>query len=162
MWDAVLNWLSKHISWRYLLGIFAAAGTLLFFCDRLGVCGWVNPLRGWLLAAFIFSGVVLLTYPCSGIYKYIAAYARDTRVMQVGKKHLRMLTAGEKPLCRHFVDNDGDQMRHNALDGNIASLVRKGILIPGGVWPNGMCNYTMQPWALEYLKKHPELLQVRT
>jgi hypothetical protein len=157
--DAVLNWLGKHISWRYLVGIVAASGTLLFFCDRLSACSWADPLRGLLWASFIFSGSVLLTYPGSGIYKWIADYARDTRVMHVGKKHLHKLTAGEKPHCKHFIDTDGDQMRHNPLDGNITSLVRKGVLIPGGVWPNGVCNYTMQPWALEYLKKHPELVK---
>jgi hypothetical protein len=125
----------------------------------LGVDDWARPLRGWLLAAFIFSGVVLVTYPCSGVYKWIADYARDTRVIYVGKKHLNNLTAGEKPLCRYFVETDGQQMHHNPLDGNITSLVRKGVLIPaGGVWPDGMCNYTMQPWALEYLKKHRNLV----
>jgi len=155
-WDAVLNWLGKHISWRYLLGIFATTGALLFDCDPLKVCGWTGPLRGWLLAAFIFSGAVLLSYPCSGIYKWIADYARDTRVMSVGKRHLKKLNPAEKKICETFVLTHGNPLLHNPVNGAVASLVAKRIIYPATApWPNGMCNFNIQPWAIEYLGKHP-------
>jgi hypothetical protein len=158
--DAILNWLGKHISWRYLIGIFAATGTLLFFCGRLGVCTWVEQIRGWLLAAFIFSGVVLLTYPASGVYKWIAAYVQDTRVMHLGKKYLKKLNPAERAICKGFVDTKGNPVLHNPKNGATASLVLKGIIYPASSpWPNGMCNFNIQPWALEYLKKQPKLLE---
>jgi Super-infection exclusion protein B len=158
--DAILNWLGKHISWRYLLGIFGATGTLLFFCGRLGVCTWVDQVRGWLVAAFIFSGVVLLSYPASGIYKWMAAYIHDTRVMFIGKKHLKNLNPAEKAICKNFLDTKGNPLLHNPKNGATASLVVKGIIYPvRAPRPNGMCNFNIQPWAIGYLKKHSKLVE---
>jgi len=157
-YETVFGWLTKHISWRYMLGIFVVSGVLLFFSSRLGIEDWERPYRPWLIVAFIFSGVVVLSYIGSHAYPWIAAYAYDTRTIHIATKHLHQLTADEKKFCKHFLDGNG-VLTHNFANGAISNLVAKGILIKGSQpWPHGLHDFTMQPWALEYLKNHPELL----
>ncbi len=157
--NAILNFAAKY-SWRSLVGVFVATGTVLFFSTRLGIYEWALPLRGWLIFAFIFSGAVLVTYPCSAIYRAMAVGLRGVMAILLNRIQLHYLTASEKPLCRQFVDTDGTPMLHNPTDGAISSLVRKGILLPAILpLPGGMFNYNMRTWALEYLRGHPELLK---
>ena len=66
--EAFFNSLGKY-SWRTLVGIFLASGTILFFPDRLRLRDWAQPLRGYLVGAFLLSGGVLLTYLVTTIHE---------------------------------------------------------------------------------------------
>ena len=45
-----------------MVGDFAASGAVLFFGGRLGVAVWLQPIRPWVIVAFILSGAILLTH----------------------------------------------------------------------------------------------------
>ncbi len=157
--EAAINAVGKY-SWRTMLGIFIASGVLLFFGPQLDVADWTKTNRGWLILAFAVSGGVLLSYVISGFYQWISRYVIDTRVKRLGKKHLRQLTDDEKVVCRHFVQNNGSAYRTTLAQGEVAALVVKNVLFrPGGPYPGDLYDFQIQPWALEYLKKHPELLK---
>jgi hypothetical protein len=142
-----------------MFGVFVVTGIVLFFSFRLGIYDWAHPLRPWLIGAFILSGAVLLTYLGSAVQPWIASYAHDTRVISLGRKHLHKLNPAEKEHCKYFTDHGGRALTHNMANGAIQSLLLKGILIaPVQQWPNGNCDFNIQPWALEYLRKHPDLL----
>jgi len=157
----ILDFVAKY-SWRGVLGIFAATGMLLFYCDRMGavVCVWVDASRGWFLAAFIFSGIVSFTYGWTALAPLLSPHWSAWRAKQRGRKYLHHLSGDEKGHCRWFVDNDGGSLHHNEANGALGSLKEAGIVFtPGQPWGNGMRDFRMRDWALEYLKEHPELLK---
>jgi hypothetical protein len=143
-----------------MLGVFVATGLVLFFSYRLGIYEWAHPLRPWLILAFVVSGTVVLTYVGTAVQPWIASYAHDTRVMFLGKKHLHNLNPAEKGHCQYFIDQGGTALTHNMANGAIQSLLLKGILIsPVHQWPHGLYDFNIQPWALEYLKKHSDVVK---
>lgn len=161
-WAKVAEWLGK--SWQWVTAVFLV--TLLFLVlpesllSRLGGCDLVHNYRSVLLTTCFVTGAFLLTHPLSGIHRWAAAYLKDTRAMQVGKKHLRKLNPDEKALCRAIVESNGRRLHHNLANGAIQSLLLKESLIkPIQGWPSGLYDFNVQPWALEYLKEHPELLK---
>lgn len=160
-WTKVAEWLGK--SWRWITAIFLV--TLLFLVlpesvlSRLGVCDLVHNYHSVLLIACFLTGAFLLTHPLSGIYRLAVPYVKDTWTTHVGKKHLHKLNPDEKGLCRVIVQSNGSPLHHNLANGAIQSLLSKGVLIkPVQGWPGGLYDFNVQPWALEYLREHPELL----
>ncbi len=84
----------------------------------------------------------------------------DRRMRRLGKRHLDNLTNDEKQHCKWFVDTNGDSLHHNEANGALGSLIEKHILYtPGQPWGNGMRDFRIRPWALEYLKDHPKLVE---
>jgi hypothetical protein len=157
-WDSTLNWLSKNIPWQIMFGLFVATGVLLFFSARLGIYEWEHPYRGLEITVFAFSGTVLLANIGSSVVRWIANRIHDARVRRLGRKYLHNLNPVEKTYCKHFVDTNGTPLPHNPANGAIASLLANGILWqPQKGW-DWLYEFNIQPWALEYLKKHQELL----
>jgi hypothetical protein len=143
-----------------MVGVFVATGLVLFFSSRLGIYEWEHPLHPLLIVAFTLSGAIVLTYVGSAIYPWIASYVHDTRAISLGKKHLHKLNPEEKKHCQYFIDHGGSALTHNMANGAIQTLLLKGILLsPVHPWPHGLYDFNIQPWALEYLKNHPELLK---
>jgi Super-infection exclusion protein B len=158
-WLDILRWLGKSIPWQIMVGIFVATGVLLFFSVSLGIYEWAHPYRGLEITGFAFSGAVLLAHIGSAVGPSILRHTREAAVRRRGRNYLHSLNPAEKKHCKYFVDNDGSPLPHNPANGAIASLVLKGILWqPEHGW-DWMYEFNIQPWALEYLKKHPELLQ---
>jgi hypothetical protein len=75
------------------------------------------------------------------------------------KKYLHHLNALEKKHCKHFVDHDGIPIADNPANGGLASLVANGIIWKAEQGWNWMFHFNIYPWALKYLKEHPELLE---
>jgi Super-infection exclusion protein B len=157
---AFLAFIEKY-SWRGMFGLFVASGLLLFFCDRMGwmVCVSVDASRAWFLGAFIFSAVVSFTYCWTALAPWVSRHWSVWQVKRSGRKHLRNLSADEKVHCRWFVNNNGASLHHNETNGALGSLLQAGIVFtPGQPWGNGMRDFRMRPWHLEFLKKHPSFL----
>ena len=129
--------------------------------DRMGqiVCEWVDAYRGLFLFAFIFSIVVSLTYGWTALAPWFSRQWSMWRTRHHGRKHLRNLSTDEKAICRWFVDNNGASLHHNEANGALGSLKEAGIVFTRGEpWGNGMRDFRMHPWHLEFLKKRPKLL----
>jgi len=156
--EAILGFIAKY-SWRAIFGLCVATFMMLRYADRFGTYDPAHSLRAVLIAGFIFSLAVLTTYPCSGAYPWISAHATDWRMIRIGKKHLRRMSNDEIQHCRWFVNTNGDSLHHSETNGALGSLLEKNILFtPGEPWGNGMRDFRIRPWALKYLKEHPELL----
>jgi hypothetical protein len=164
-WDATLNWLTKTIPWQVMFGLFVTTGVLLFLSRRLGIYEWAHPYRGIEIAVFTFCGAVLLANIGSGVAKWATKGIQDWTVRRRGEKYLHHLNPEEKAFCRHFIETSGNPLPHNPAKGAISSLLANGILWqPEQGWGkenrgrDWLFEFNIQPWALEYLKKHRELL----
>lgn len=157
--EAVINAIAKY-SWRSMFGVFVAAGVLVFLNKRLGIAVWEQQYHGWFIAAFILSGAVLMTYIATEMQPWFAAHTADWGMKHRGKEHLRSLSDDEKQHCKWFLDNNGSSLHHNEANGALGALIEKNILFtPGKPWGNGMRDFRIRPWALGYLRKHPELCE---
>ncbi len=99
--EAFFSSLGKY-SWRTLVGVFLASGTILFFSDRLNLKDWAQPLRGYLVGAFLLSGGVLLTYLVTTIHERLTrddAEHIDLRIV-VGDSLNTSWTIGQAPLTK--------------------------------------------------------------
>jgi hypothetical protein len=164
-WDSTLNWLTKNIPWQVMFGLFVTTGILLFYSRSLGIYDWAHPYRGLEIAVFSFSGTVLLANIGSGFVQWVAKGIHDWSICFRGKKYLHHLNPEEKALCKYFVDKDGSPLPHNPANGAISSLLANGILWqPQHGWGkeqqgrDWLFEFNIQPWALDYLKKHRELV----
>ena len=164
-YDSTLNLLTKTIPWQITFGLFVMTGVLLFLPRQLGIYEWAHPYRGIEIAVFSFSGAVLLANIGSGITQWITKGIHNWGERSRGKKHLHRLNPEEKKFCKHFVETNGSPLPHNPANGAISSLLANGIL-----WQpeqglgqeqqgrDSLFEFNIQRWALEYLKKHRELL----
>lgn len=97
--EAFFNALAKY-SWRTLVGIFVAAGAFLFFARPLGVETWALPWHGYLVAAFILSGAVLLTHLATTVHTLLRG-RHDKRIdlrMVAGRHLYSTWSIGQQPL----------------------------------------------------------------
>ena len=157
-YEATLDWLTKHVPWQIIFGIFVASGVLLFFAVPLGIDGWVRPYRGLEITFCVFSAAVLLANVITLVSRPIAAGVRNVITRRGSKKHLHQLNPLEKKHCKYFVDNDGMPLADNPANGGLASLVANGIIWQTEKGWDWMFHFNIYPWALKYLKEHPELL----
>jgi hypothetical protein len=91
--EAFFNSLAKY-SWRTLLGVFVTAGAVLFFNKSLKIESWEQSFRGYLIAAFILSGVVLTTHLITTIQERVVRHHEK-------RLDLRMVAKGG-PLHSHW------------------------------------------------------------
>jgi hypothetical protein len=117
-WEPFLNAISKY-SWRTFFGVFVASGAILFFPGKLGVRDWAQPLRGYLVAAFILSGAVLLTHLATTVHASVQqrhAKRTDLRMVAGTPLHANWSVSttpvGKKPMLilmctMNFAHNQG-------------------------------------------------------
>lgn len=149
---------------RYLVALALICGILLLSPERfvtfLGLQGIVASYRGWIGATFIISNILLLVHIAAYLGDPIERRINDWRFVLVHSQRLRDLSPGEKDMLKRFVDQDTRSQDLNISDGVAQGLVRKRILIrvsnlgDAGGW----FAHNIQPWAWNYLKKHPDLL----
>jgi hypothetical protein len=137
-----------------MVGLFGVASVLLFGAARLGIDTDVQPHRVWLVIGVAFSGFWLLAH----IGEVVAPSASRAWRRHRARRHLRHLNPEEQKYCKFFLDTDGKPLPHNPGNGAIASLVQNGIVWrPEQGWQNNqLFEFNIQPWALAYLRKHPE------
>lgn len=157
------EWIGRLLSPRFLFALWVLVGVLLFLprlTNRTGLSGFVAQQHDRLMIAFIGLGIFLLTYPVVAVGKKIHDYALDRRIHRHAKKHLAELPADQKHILRKFAPSGNSHALHPA-DGAVNVLEDYGILYRSaqmGFLHTGFA-FTIAPWALKYLRKHPNLLQ---
>ncbi len=134
---------------------------LSIFAGPFGIPELNSSYRIWAVIAFLFSAVVLASYPVSGVSQWVSAYVKDTLRIRLGKKYLHRLAPDEKVILGQFLEAGGSSQVFNIADGRVASLEAKGILfrLTTIALVNGAFYYSLQPWALDYVKEHPKLVK---
>ena len=165
--------LSKITDWiklkpRYLVGLTAISTILLFapstFINALGLTEILEAYRGWVGGAFLISGILLGVHVLAYLGDPIERWFNDRRFIIVHATHLKELSPGEKTILRRYVDNDTRTQELNISDGVAQGLVGKKILIRTSTLGDatGWFDHNIQPWAWNYLKKHPQFLNEKS
>ena len=109
----------------------------------------------WIWALLLVSGFYSLTFPVQSVGRYVRAlWQRRT-----AKTYMRKMSPEEKKWCRWFLENDGDSLHHNPANGAIARLIQSGILWKTEKGWGDLYDFNIRPWALAYIKKHPQLVK---
>jgi hypothetical protein len=95
-YEATLDWLTKNIPWQIMFGIFVATSVVLFLAAPLGIDAWARPYHGVGIAAFVFSGSVLLANLVTLIGRPLVADVRCVFTRRHSRKHFHQMNPLEK------------------------------------------------------------------
>lgn len=145
-----------------VLGIAIAVSLLLFLppgiIQTLGVEGFREENRGLIGWTFIFSYSYLWVLAALGTWGHFRKTALKRKNLQLRQRQLHKLTRGEKEILMWFMS--GETTVHRAVDdGVIGGLHASKIVYRSSNmfdFVDGV-PYNLQPWAREYLEKHPEI-----
>lgn len=150
---------------RTLAGLTLATGLLLFgpetFISRMGLAGFLEDYRTWIGLTFLVSASTVLVAITGPLWSVAGSELRQRWVAFRHRGHLKRLTPGEKEVLRGYLEAD-TRTRHFWLgEGNVRELEAHGILRrASNVGSSGAgFPFNVQPWAWDYLQKHPELLE---
>ena len=136
--------------------------------DVLGISAAIQSWRPWtLLAAFGGTITFLVGLGADVIEgrreKRNAEYARVKELQKSQAesaervKFLHTMTPGERGACREFVAQN-HRVRSYAPTGPVLELLRRGVLTRVSTNFSHMHEFSMEDWAWDYLRGHPELL----
>lgn len=166
--EVIAKLIGQFKSTRYIFAISVISGILLFspknIVNNLGVSLFIQKYRVWVGIAFLVScgfwiadiGVVLLKKQKSKTKLKAKINQREEKV--------KSLTHEEKEILSYYIDN---QTRTQLLpfdSGVVTELVYYNIIYRSSsiIDMNFELAYNIQPWAWDYLNKHPELLETQT
>lgn len=161
---------SKWIDWvklspKYFFVFTFVLGLLLFgpnsLLDGLGVQSFVTTYRSILGVVFLLCLVLFLVGILGIFFTSLKEQYSIRGNLRFQKKRLRSLTDKEKDILVYYIHN---QTRSQSLpynDGLVRELQKLRIIYQAStVSRRGMYfDYNIQPWAWEYLNKHPQLLE---
>lgn len=147
-----------------LVPVAAVCGFVVFasevWLERFAMIGWrTDSLREFGLG-FLMSVSLLVTYAGKGIWDGWQLRQRVKRRLRGMREYMHSLSQEQKQWLRGYRMGEVATQACSLTYGPVNDLRRKGILYyPAGVgdWINGI-EVAIQPWALEYLRTHPELL----
>jgi len=134
-------------SWLEKLGLVE----LVKFCSNY---------RLWIILAFLISIFFLLGHLIVLIVNSLKKQSIYWLNIRHGKYYLKNLTPQEKEILKRYIDNNTQTCYFDIRNGIVGGLTQKGILIQSTNFgtPRKFA-YNIQPWAYEYLKKYPKLLE---
>lgn len=129
-------------AWQYL-GLEAAGATY-----RPVIALAAMSFSGWLVLAGVFDG---LRWVRDGLQT-----ARDVR------KTIKSTSQVERAILAAYISENTTTLAFDVRDGVVNGLISKGILYTASKLSNPMSysfDINLQPWAWEYLRKHPGILK---
>jgi hypothetical protein len=128
----------------------------------LGLKEVIEVVRPYLGGAFVLSTSLLICLAMKGVWdNLIRRQLRDSLTVRLHRRELHSLTEDEKDYLRRYIEKQTRSCTFALNDGIAMGLQQRKIIIrasnlgiPGGYsFP-----FQIQPWAWEYLNKHPELV----
>ena len=160
-----MDWITKIVESlklkpRYVLMAAVFSGAILFLPEKIlsgiGVLTLQKDYRAWFGLGFLLSLCILVVH--------LAAHTKDfirSRVqLRAMRRCLHGLTEEEKDVLRYYIGGKTITQKLHPMNGVVAQLEARevigrstsmGSIIEG--WA-----YNIQPWAWDYLNKHPHLL----
>ena len=163
---------AKEASPQLLLGVAVASGVVLFspdsFIASVGLSEFTAAHRSYLGGAFIGSLALLFSFivvRAIGAAKSALAArkskAKREAVEAARRKMLHDLTPDEKAYLAPYIFGEENTQYFLIADGVAGGLKNKGVIYQAssiGSLIDGWA-FNMQPWAREYLRERPELLE---
>lgn len=160
---------SKLIEWvklkpRYFFLVAFATGVVLFapseVIKRLGVAAFIAEYRGWVGLVFLFSFAALLSYGIAYIGAAVMARLQEWRLVRDGRKYLTTLSPPEREILRRFIHDNTKTITLDISSGVHAGLQAKRVIYRPTTLSRQYTDFdfNIQPWAWDYLRKHPYLL----
>lgn len=148
---------------RVFVGLALATGVLLYapegFVHTLGLEELRAEHRMWTGLVFLGSCAVAGVALGLPVWNVVRTQVRNRWLAFRGRKYLHKLSPGEKEVLRGYIHQDTKTQVFWPGDGNVQELKAQGIVRrAGNVGFTSGFSYNIQPWAWDYLQRHPELL----
>ena len=113
---------------------------------------------------FLFSIAFLVAYSLNALWRvFLCKWLHEKASLYFLKKEAKDLTEEEKTLLKSFIENRTRSMNLSMKDGVVLGLEKRRFIIRTGNFGTDALSmsfpFAIQPWAWEYLNKHPELLE---
>jgi hypothetical protein len=150
-----------------LAGLALAAAVALFIpaslLDALGLSALVKDYRHYLGATLVVATSLLICTGGKGIWDAVLKpLLKETLAIRAYRKEMHALTEEEKDYLRPYLDQQTRSQCFALNDGIAMGLQSRKIIIRAsnlGMPGYGfMFPFQIQPWAWEYLNRHPELV----
>jgi hypothetical protein len=150
---------SLKLSPKYLFAVLAAGSFLLFvpatFLDHMGLAQFRQRFLPYVGVITLLSASLLFTHGAA----FVVDWLKSKRNLNLRNKLLRSLTSAEMEALRPYIVDDANTQEFEIGSGIAGGLEAKRILYRSSSLSFGFHSpYNIQPWAREYLKRHPELL----
>jgi hypothetical protein len=158
-----VDWIK--LSPRYLLPICIFTGFVVFAPPNVlsifGLTGFVSTYRAYFGSAFLLSAALVVSSVCIAFYEWLKRKHRERVTREHRHQRLRQLTEDEKAILRGYIEGQRRTQILSMSDGTVGQFVVEKILFRASKLGSvaDYFPYNIQPWAWEYLNKHPELLE---
>ncbi|MCW8057501.1 superinfection exclusion B family protein [Agrobacterium tumefaciens] len=156
--------LTREISSKIALPVFITSTAILFSPDQyartIGIDGLRNDYRILIGFFFLLSLAALTTNSIWWVAAALKPMVKDQVFIFLNKSVLKDLTNDEKAILRRFIRNGESTVGAEISNGTMNLLEHKRVVARSS---NIAIRFTtfpwiLQPWAREYLTKHPDLL----
>ena len=154
--------LPQRIVWAFV----AIVGLTLWGPDRfvtgLGLQEFIDDYRQWIGVAFLVLVGIALPNAVEGVRRQALQWWRDRRYLRDAEKRLHDLTEAEKKVLRHYVTDNTRTQNLDMTNGVTSGLVSASVIYQAANISVGLTifAYNIRPWAWDYLREHPELLEL--
>lgn len=159
---------STWIQWlklptRVVLALCIVLGAMIFASDKilgyLGLNTLIQEYRPYLGLGFLITFALLLVDILSHIWKPIGSRITDWNFIRQGKRRLHRLNPTEKHILQYYIQHQTRSQSLPLQNGAVNALQQESIIYRGSsIGTLSGFDFIIQPWAWEYLNKHPELL----
>ncbi|WP_051686474.1 superinfection exclusion B family protein [Vibrio pacinii] len=158
----IFDWVKLSGKQAFILSVITSI--LLFASDeilgKLGVSEAINSLQIWIGLVWLVSVATLAAEIVFPIYGFISKHATWYFNLKGYQKRLHQLTVGEKQVLSQYIRGNTRTISLNYSDG-IANELESAMIIRRAsnlAHYHDVFPFNIQPWAWDYLSKHPELL----
>lgn len=122
-----------------------------------GACAFAES-NGWLIGFGVVMFCMLMATVTDAV---LVPPLKERRLKRRMGKRLHDLPGDEREVLRRYIDANARTIEFPFDNGTVHALMKARILFRSGkMWrgPDRLLDFSIQPWAMEYLRKHPELL----
>lgn len=151
-----------------IIGLLIFSSLLIFLPEsviqNIGLKALSEEYKIHIGLVFIFSIAFLVAYSLNGLWRvFLGTWLHEQASLYFLKKEATDLTNEEKLLLKSFLENKTRSMNLSLKNGVVLGLEKRRFIIRSGNLGTDIASmsfpYAIQPWAWEYLNKHPELLE---
>lgn len=128
--------------------------------DTLGLTTFVAESRAFIGAAFVVSVCIISVALISAIASFAWPWLAQSFRIRQHRRRLHDLDPAEKEILAYYIDNQTRSQNLPIQSGIVNALQSEKIIVHGSTLGSVYgFDFIIQPWAWDYLNKHPELLK---